>query len=54
MFLRVTSCPWWLKGFLNGYTTQFPTPKSLAEAFLLEERKLDEVFTPEDFTESIN
>src|SRR6478672_8222967 len=32
-------------------TTAIPTTKILGGSFLLEERKVDEVFTPEDFTE---
>src|SRR6266567_66508 len=42
--------PWLKKGFEMA-TTAIPTSKISGGSFLLEERKGDEVFTPEDFTE---
>src|SRR5713101_8134441 len=39
------------KGFFMATTTAIPATKISGGSFLLEERKPDEVFTPEDFTE---
>jgi hypothetical protein len=39
------------RGFSMATTTAIPTTKVSGGSFLLEERKPDEVFTPEDFTE---
>src|SRR5258708_12387592 len=50
VFLRVPSCPWWLKGFQMA-TTAVPSSKISGGSFLLESRLPHEIFTPEDFTE---
>ena len=52
-FLRASEAPWWnwLSRSDNGYMSAVPSTKISGGSFLIEERKVDEVFTPEDFTE---